>query len=94
MTAAIQHVTISRAVHYFHVFVTRLHEQTNPHDVARYPKCVFNKYFKVEQLKNKHPGYASFKVNAKTSHTMTAILNKKNWNDAVFVKKFNRTSMK
>ena len=78
----------------FNVFVTRLQEKTKSRDVARYPKCVFGKYFKVEQLKNKHPGYASFKVNAETSHMMTAMLDKKNWTDGVFVKKFSSKSMK
>ena len=36
----------------FNVFVTRLQEKTKSRDVARYLKCVFGKYFKVEQLKN------------------------------------------
>ena len=78
----------------FNVFVTRLHEKTKSRDVARYLKCVFGKYFKFEQLKNKHPGYASFKVNAETSHVMTAMLDKKNWTDGVFVKKFSSKSIK
>ena len=76
----------------FNVFVTRLHEKTKPRDVARYMKSVFGKYLKVEQLKNKYPGYASFKVKAGTSHMMTALLNKNNWTDGVFVKEFNRKS--
>ena len=78
----------------FNVFVTRLQEKTKSRDVARYLKCVFGKYFKVEQLKNKHPGYASFKINAETSDMMTAMLDKKNWTDGVFVKKFSSKSMK
>ena len=78
----------------FNVFVTRLQEKTKSRDVVRYLKCVFGKYFKVEQLKNKHPGYASFKVNAETSHMMTAMLDKKNWTDVVFVKKISSKSMK
>ena len=53
----------------------------------------FGKYLKVGQLKNKHPGYASFKVNAETSHMMLAMLNKKNWTDGVFVKKFSSKSI-
>ena len=78
----------------FIVFVTRLQEKTKSRDVACYMKCVFGKYFKVEQLKNKHPGYASFKVNGETSHMMTAMLNKKNWTNGVFVKKISSKSMK
>ena len=76
----------------FNVFVTRLHEKTKPRGVARYMKSVFGKYLKVEQLKNKYPGYASFNVKAETSHIMTALLNKNNWTDGVFVKEFNRKS--
>ena len=72
----------------------KVQEKTKSRDVARYLKCVFGKYFKVEQLKNKHPGYASFKVNAETSHMMTAMLDKKNWTDGVFVKKCTSKSIK
>ena len=76
----------------FNVFVTGLHEKTKPRDVARYRKSVFGKNLKAEQLKNKYPGNASLKVKAETSHMMTALLNKNNWTDGVFVKEINRKS--
>ena len=71
------------------VFVSRLDPTTKPRDVAMYLKHVHGKHFKVEQLRNKFPGYASFKVNLTSKDQLQPLLNKNNWDSGVFVKEFN-----
>ena len=71
------------------VFVSRLDPTTKPRDVAMYLKHVHGKHFKVEQLRNKFPGYASFKVNVTSKDQLQPLLNKNNWDSGVFVKEFN-----
>ena len=73
----------------FDVFVSRLGPATKPRDVAQYLKHVHGKQFKVVQVRNKYPGYVSFKVNAQSRKLMSALLNKHNWDAGVFVKEFN-----
>ena len=60
----------------FDVFVSRLDPATKPRDVAQYLKHVHGKQFKVTQVRNKYPGYVSFKVNAQSRKLMSALLNK------------------
>ena len=76
----------------FDVFVSRLDPATKPRDVAQYLKHVHGKQFKVTQVRNKYPGYVSFKVNAQSHKLMSALLNKDNWDAGVFVKEFNTKS--
>ena len=76
----------------FDVFVSRLDPVTKPRDVAQYLKHVHGKQFKVIQVRNKYPGYVSFKVNAQSRKLMSALLNKDNWDAGVFVKEFNTKS--
>ena len=76
----------------FDVFVSRLDPATKPRDVAQYLKHVHGKQFKVTQVRNKYPGYISFKVNAQSRKLMSALLNKDNWDAGVFVKEFNTKS--
>ena len=76
----------------FDVFVSRLDPATKPRDVAQYLKHVHGKQFKVTQVRNKYPGYVSFKVNAQSRKLMSALLNKDNWDAGVFVKEFNTKS--
>ena len=76
----------------FDVFVSRLDPTTKPRDVAQYLKHVYGKQFKVTQVRNKYPGYVSFKVKAQSRKLMSALLNKDNWDAGVFVKEFNTKS--
>ena len=76
----------------FDVFVSRLDLATKSRDVAQYLKHVHGKQFKVIQVRNKYPGYVSFKVNAQSRKLMSALLNKDNWDAGVFVEEFNTKS--
>ena len=76
----------------FDVFVSRLDPATKPRDVAQYLKHVHGKQFKVTQVRNKYPGYVSFKVNAQSRKLMSALLNKDHWDAGLFVKEFNTKS--
>ena len=71
------------------VFVSRLDPTTKSRDVAMYLKHVHGKHFKVDQLRNKFPGYASFKINVTSQDQLQPLLNKNNWDSGVFVKEFN-----
>ena len=71
------------------VFVSRLDPTTKSRDVAMYLKHVHGKHFKVDNLRNKFPGYASFKINVTSQDQLQPLLNKNNWDSGVFVKEFN-----
>ena len=56
----------------FDAFVNRL-DLTKPRDVAQYLKHVHGKQLKVIQVRNKYPGYVSFKVNAQSRKLMSGL---------------------
>ena len=65
--------------------MSRLDPTTKSHDVAMYLKHVHGKHFKVEQLRNKFPSYASFKVNVTSKDQLQPLLNTNNWDSGVRV---------
>ena len=70
------------------VFHSRLDPGTKPCDVALYLKAVHKTHFRVDKLRSKYSGYASFKVHAQTSQLKNDLLNKSNWCSGVLVKAF------
>ena len=71
------------------VFVSRLDPSTSTRFVMSFLKSKYHKNFKVEQLKTKYDGYASFKVFAPI-YMKEQLVDKYNWDDAgnIYVREF------
>ena len=70
------------------IFVTRLHEDTSSEEIRDFVNhATGDPSATVVRLKNKHPGYASFKVTCDDEH-LQLLLSEDTWDDGILVRPF------